>query len=689
MGGTKTSRALLLLSGAGLLFLTLWADQNFSDRIAWLTASTARQAARSLVRLLLSIGLSPISLPVGLALVVLGLRGSPPAAPEPHPGAPAYPGAPPGASTLERAATWLGVGPRGLAFLGLALLFALAAGLAAGDQDRMRQPVVAVAAWILGMALALAGGGFSWSWPDRQKAAGAVSRFFREMAGPLAFAAFAFVLRAWALEDIPIVLTGDEGSVGLGAIRFLDGSADNPFNVSWFSFPSLFFWLQSRSIALLGRTIPALRLPAAFVGALTVGGTFALARALFGRRTALFAAGLLAVMPFHVHFSRLGLNNVWDGLFYVAALGLLWRAWRRGSRPAWLLAGLLVGLSQYFYVTSRALPLLAASWLAVAGLADRPRLKRTAPGMVLSLWAGFVAVFPLALFYLRHPADFAAPFLRVAPQAADPSQSMGILRSLALGLAAYTHAPLQPPFYTAGTPLLRSLPAALFLVGAVALALTLVPRRNGGGDRSGVLLVLLWLMMVGIAGGLSDATPAAQRYAAAAPAAALAAAWGLETLLAGAAAAWSRRRTLVLAAGLLLLAFVAYDEGRFYFVEYGPVSALGGSDTLVADRLARTLQGEEDQAQLFFFGGDRMAHNSIRSLPYLVPRLRAQTIRGAWTPGEGPLAGERWVFVFLPGEEADLPAVRAAYPGGSMARELDFEGTLLYTRYLVEGSPAR
>lgn len=690
MDGNKISSA-LLLAGAGLIFLTLWAGQNFTQLATWLSgvpesASPALRAGQALLRLLLSIGLNPLTFPIGVGSLFWALRHDrrlPVVADRDH--EPATASVPPAGSPARRAAAWLKVTRQGLVFLGLSLLFAITAGLAAGDQDQLRAPVLAVAAWVLGMVFALAGG---WRRPTTNPGR-PVSRFLspdvlKEFSWPLAFTALSFVLRAWALAEIPIVLTGDEGSVGLNAIRFLDGSADNPFNVGWFSFPNLYFYLQSRGIDLLGRTIPALRVPSALAGSLTVGGVFLLARALFGRRAAIFSALLLIVMPYHVHFSRLGLNNVWDGLFFVTALGLFWRGWTHNSRPTWLLGGLAVGLSQYFYVTGRALPVLAALWLLAAGLLDRRRLRRAAPELLLGAWAALAAAFPLGLFYLKHPADFLTPLARVSTLGASAPRALpeaGGLERLARGLGAYTHTPLQGPFYTAGTPLLRALPATFFLVGVVALVIALY--RGRSGRRARPLLLLFWLALFGLVGSLSDYPPAAQRYVAAAPAAALTAGWGLEVFSTGIRGAWPARRRIWLALIVLLATGIAVGSLRFYFFEYGPASALGGSDTLVADRLVETLPEEAD-VHLFFFGGDRMAHDSIRSLPYLRPDLTAQTVSGVWRPSHVPDSAHRLFFIFLPGEEDHQAGVRESYPGGSLSEALDFEGTLLFTQYEVD-----
>ncbi len=90
-------------------------------------------------------------------------------------------------------------------------------------------------------------------------------------------------------------------------------------------------------------------------------------RALFDEWTGVFAGLLLAGSHFHIHYSRLGLNQSFDGLAYTAVLAALYVGWKQNRRSAFLLAGLGLGLSQYFYMSARALLVLVLAWVLLAG----------------------------------------------------------------------------------------------------------------------------------------------------------------------------------------------------------------------------------------------------------------------------------------------------------------------------------
>ena len=88
------------------------------------------------------------------------------------------------------------------------------------------------------------------------------------------------------------------------------------------------------------------------------------------------SAALLAALAFHIHFSRIGLNNIWDGVFVVFILGLFWRGWQTERRWYFNAAGVMLGLSQYFYSGARLIPLILLSWLGLAFVTDWRRARR-------------------------------------------------------------------------------------------------------------------------------------------------------------------------------------------------------------------------------------------------------------------------------------------------------------------------
>jgi 4-amino-4-deoxy-L-arabinose transferase-like glycosyltransferase len=561
-------------------------------------------------------------------------------------------------------------------------VFAYLAGRAAGDGELANSPLFSIGFWLMAIGLGVYGSwrgvprGWRLSWATWLWLAG--------------LTVVALIVRGWNLAHIPVILTGDEGSSGLSAMRFVDGKANNWFSIGWYSFPSLYFWIQSIPLHFLGPTITGLRLSSAIAGALTVGGLYLLGRVMYGHRVGLVAAILLTGFHFHIHFSRIALNNIWDGLGYVVVLGAFWHGWKNNTRGSFVLAGVWLGLAQYFYPSGRTLIVVIAAWLFIAVFLDWPRLRQNLPSIGLMFGLGFVVFLPLAFFFIRHPADYMAPINRVTllgPWLENEVKNTGhpawqiLAEQIKMGFEAYTQIPLRV-WYAPGTPLIR-MPEALFFWGGLLLLL----RRYRDGQT---WLLALWLIATGLTGGLSESTPAAQRYVAAAPVAVLVIAYALVeggkwllkfqprfAVLAGPVA-------FVLAIGLSLA------DAQFYFSDYTPRTltdgSFGGDNTWVAHKLGFYLQSKSSDWQVFFFGVPRMGYLSIPSLPFLAQQITGFDVTQPWGSPDNPQpTSSHLIFVFLPGFDQDRGIVEANYPGGRWLQENMPDGRPLYWLYEYEG----
>jgi Gpi18-like mannosyltransferase len=132
----------------------------------------------------------------------------------------------------------------------------------------------------------------------------------------------------------------------------------------------------------------AWRLPGVLAGAATAGLLFLLARILFRRRSVAVLAGVFAFVEGMLFVqARIGMNDVYVGLFILAAYTLfaaIWTSWLRGRLAFWLgmpAIGLLLGLA------------LASKWVAAYAIGALLLLilVRSALGRVLSI-LGLIAI---------------------------------------------------------------------------------------------------------------------------------------------------------------------------------------------------------------------------------------------------------------------------------------------------------
>ena len=161
-----------------------------------------------------------------------------------------------------------------------------------------------------------------------------------------------------------------------------------------------------------------LRLPSALVGTATVLALYLLARHMWGRRMAFLSAALLATYDYHIHYSRLGTNNVWDPFFVALTLWALDRALATSDEVKQMrlaiLSGLLMGMSIFFYTGARLLPLLVLTYVVYIWAQGRfkqlsaPLKKDWRWHLVLLVLAFLVAAGPMLGFAMAHPDEWNA-----------------------------------------------------------------------------------------------------------------------------------------------------------------------------------------------------------------------------------------------------------------------------------------
>lgn len=574
---------------------------------------------------------------------------------------------------LQRLGVWLGTSPVQVFLLLTSLLFAMLTSNAAGFGSKMWSPYAAVAAWLLAMGLAVLGG---WKFTEAKPylAKKTVLWF-----GALTL--FAFLLRAIATSSVPVLLTGDEASAGFNAIGFAKNEWDNVFITGWFSFPSLYPFLQSIGVRIFGNTIEALRLPSALAGALTVGAVYLCGKSMFGQRAGLFAALILAALHFHIHFSRLGLNNIWDGLWFPVTVGALRLGWKTQARWAYLLGGLSLGFAQYFYVTSKALLGVVLAGALLAFVFRRARFRQALPDLCAASLVALAVVLPLAWYYLQDPRALWAPFARVSVlnefSASGAAFWNFLSQQVTMSLGAYTHTPFTNLsfWYGPDTALLRSLAATFFFVGLVFLLFQ---------DRdSRLTLLTLWLVAVAMGNALSSHIPMAQRYIAAAPACALVAGYGLHKLGETLEGLWLRAQKVIAGALYVILVCILVSDLWFYFVEYTVSSRLieANSNGMLAHQFGLYLKEQSEDTQVVFFGAPRLCFDSPAVL-YFAPQVQGMNAPEDWkTFDRNQLNATKVIFVFLPEYQDRIAAVQHEYPGGELRIESTWNGTILYWVY--------
>jgi 4-amino-4-deoxy-L-arabinose transferase-like glycosyltransferase len=189
-------------------------------------------------------------------------------------------------------------------------------------------------------------------------------KFLKEWGPVLALMVIAGALRFYELGAWPPGLYHDEAYNGLDALRVLAGDRSLYFAANHGREP-MFIYLVSLSVGWLGRSVYAVRLPAAVIGTLLIPAAYWMARELFGRRVGLLTAALTAITLWPLHLSLIGFRAGLLPLFIALSIGAGVHAYRSGRAWHWIVAGILYGLSFYTYLASRFTPFVLVVMLVL------------------------------------------------------------------------------------------------------------------------------------------------------------------------------------------------------------------------------------------------------------------------------------------------------------------------------------
>jgi 4-amino-4-deoxy-L-arabinose transferase-like glycosyltransferase len=613
---------------------------------------------------------------------------------------------------------WLRARTVPAALLALGAFFSLLSVFFVQDRTIGQSTGDAVLLWGLGLACVGLAALWPVSWvpPDfrtwKERLRAVRRETWLEAATVAALTLLALVLRVAALDNVPYALGGDEAWHGLLARQVLAGQLRNPFSMGYMSMPTAYYWPLSWSLWLVGDTVTGLRLPAALAGTITVPILYLFARDLWGRRTALLSAVLMATYDYHIHFSRLGANNVWDPLFIVLTLWALDRGLggnsfdpaprgegsQVGERPGepsslraryFLLAGLVMGLSTLFYTGARLLPLLAGIYVVFVWLRRRKQVARLGVHVTLLVLAYVTVAGPMLSYALSHPNEWNARLNQVGiiqsgwlerePELVGESTAQILAEQFLRAAGAFHYFPDRTAWYGAERPLLGLVAGAFAVLGMAWAAVHWRDRRY--------FLVLLWFWSVIITGGmLTESPPSSQRLVIAIPAVALLVAFGLEHSVRLVCRLLDIGRTRENVALGLLVAVLATSSVYFYFVEFTPTRRYGSANGETATMMGHYLRELEGDYQAYLFGAPSI-YWSFGTMSFLAPRVQGKDVV---EPLDSPpdfvdetagTAGLGTVFLFLPERSGELVWVQQAFPDGQLREFYDGKGRLRFLTY--------
>lgn len=424
-----------------------------------------------------------------------------------------------------------------------------------------------------------------------------------EMAAVLLVVLLAGTLRFYRLPEVPPGLHFDEGFKGVTARGILEGAPPQLFFESDMGEEPIAMYLVTVALGLAGREPWVIRLPSAVMGTLTVLLAWWLGREFFylyqpGRvrqrdgvsrppadteaglekRTGqtglreqilgLITAMALAILYWHLSFSRIGMEPILVPFFATLAFAALLRGLNTEQWPWFVLVGLGLGGSLYTYKAGYFVPLVAALFVLCAIVVERGFSSRYGRRLLLMGLVSLLVAAPIAIYFATHPANFLQRPASVAlagseGTSSEPWSELAGNVPRVLGMF-FLQGDANPRSNLPGRPALDPFLAILFLVG---LGRSLADSLRGQATAA---LALIWLGVMVLPTLVTGDAPHFGRSIGATPALALLCALGAWTLWQ--AVARLDRQWLKVAVVLVLVAgflFSGVSTARAYFLNWG------------------------------------------------------------------------------------------------------------------------
>lgn len=508
---------------------------------------------------------------------------------------------------------------------------------------------------------------------------------------PLLIILVALTARTLWLATLPADPHLDEITHPYVGWLMLQGKYTNMF-ATWQSFGTLYAYLLALPVWLFEASPVASRIAPAIAGVLGTVFIYLLGSRLFDRNTGLFAALILAVSHYHVHFSRSGFGLfVIDATFVTVILGLIYYGLHTRRLLAFALGGVLTGVSIYSYVGARAIPLILGFYLFLLLLTERDFLRNYGLALLI-LTAGFViTVIPLAFWANLRPNEFwmsanaesvfgSSSWLRNEAQRLQTAEWLIIADMVRQAFLTINYYPLEL-FYGARMPMLDWVSSALFFLGVGLLLRNLFDRRY--------LLIFSWILVPFVVGGGLVLSPSISGYRllVAFPAICLLVGMSLSRLVGLGSSVGSYGRRLAWLLTTVLLSVSVILNLKAYFVDYGPIAYWGplaspqNLNALTAIRAFRFTGSLGDDHVVYFLGRPGLDAKTYWPMPYLAWDTEVvdqrEPLKADFTVAN---PSKKAVFIALPERSTDLQFVMQRFPGGVM--EENRRGSiLLYTVY--------
>jgi len=481
----------------------------------------------------------------------------------------------------------------------------------------------------------------------------------------------AFLLRTINLTTHPYPWSGDEASIGIEGRRILNGEITNFFDTGWSIQPNWSFVPTAITEMILGENILAVRLTSVLAGTLSVLFVYLIARLLFNPSIALMAAAFLATLPYNVHFSRIGVNNVIDGLISSLLFWSIAKALQKDDARYYYTAGIMGGFCIYTYAGTRLALIIGVIIFLFVIIRQRGYLSSHWKHLFAFFCGLVISMAPQAAFFARHPAIFIGRLGQegiffngwLAQRVAQTGQSeLDILiNQFTRTTMVFIASPAPGNFFNSPQPYLTIIGSIIFLLGMGYSLVKMLETKH--------FILIVWFWAVVLFGGVLTVNPPANtRLLMTSPAVSIFMALGIFKVI-----EYLQRFRLLpeRAVALIFLAVVSiisYQNINFYMGEYRTnmyftniyFENANGEFAMEVGLLANDI----GEGYMIYILGEPRILSSFPTIPFLIPENQRADFNAETLAALTLTPDQKVAFFAIPENRPLLEEISQKFPGG-------------------------
>ena len=502
------------------------------------------------------------------------------------------------------------------------------------------------------------------------------ARLLWEIAAIISITALTAFLRFYGLSALPPGMHGDESVLGLLAEQIWREGSIGVYSPLGGGHPTGPEYLYAAPVHYFGNTMFAVRFAPAFFATLTVPALYLLLRRYVDEKSpfhfALLAAFLLAILNWHIHFSRIAFPLIIWPFCVLLAMAATLEAVRRPTSWRWILAGFVAAAGLYIY-NAQLLFLLPLGIFVTAWLVWQNQMRWRDKIVFWSAWmvAIILTALPMALALRASGAQFSRDSIFVSAEWQTQAANAGVPAKVGFLAKRYgqfwielvrglnTPDPIRVDASDV-TPLVRP---PLFLLFFIGIFLSWKRRHEPFFQLAALMLLLIPLGYVATTGGL------ARRSFALVPLVAAFAAYGAFELLsllqrrfgAGSFFRWTASISMS-----VLLVCIIWQNLRDYFVIAANSPEMSWTYCEEFTQAVHYIQSLPPDSHVYFLS-ERWSFN-YEPRQFLAPDARGEDRSreyGRFDLGFDPRGG-RPVFVCVGDYAKEALTLRDRYPNGLM-----------------------